>query len=609
MGSIERTERIVKDMSFAAGAEMDEHLWQNVAEQRQQAHTKTQRRGEARAWRILMNSKIAKLTVAAVVVVAALAVGVERLTRTKSEGASAFSAEIKANMALDLDPRAAIPLRQTQPEDFDVIWDGENGGTLRIMPGSSLRLLAPGSIDPEWDNVVAWAHRVLEKIGESTTTSIAARETQFAAILTSEGNLAVVRIGEYDESKAQLRWQVESTEMPGYGPERVVTLACLDPNTPTAQPCAVDFDTGQTTAVPADVLSLAPEDFLAWLEENGIDAIARMTEDDAGLSGVGLAHRGIAPGVWAVVPAVAARDLVGSMSYQSRDPILFQDGLYQTVYAFRTREGAVGLLKMGGADRAQRTVEFQYKMVEQDPALARLTAAEDESHPLHVSARWLCDLGKYVLLYAGEHEDRLPQSLEELRDYAQSEEEYQWMVNDVEYLGAGLTCADPISLVIAYDRTLLAAGKGTNVLFLDSRIEYVEPERFPTLILPGNSEADEPLPIHASARWLSDLGKYVLLYAGEHEDQLPQSLEELRGYAQSEEEYQWMIDDVEYLGAGLTCDDPFSLVIAYDQTLLAAGQGTNVLFLDSHIEYVDLERFAELSLPEDPEDASAASGQ
>ena len=62
------------------------------------------------------------------------------------------------------------------------------------------------------------------------------------------------------------------------------------------------------------------------------------------------------------------------------------------------------------------------------------------------------------------------------------------MVNDVEYLGAGLTCADPFSLVVAYDRTLLATGKGTNVLFLDSHIEYVEPGRFAELSLPGDSE-------------------------------------------------------------------------------------------------------------------------
>ena len=175
MKPAEEIENIVTEMSFAAGPEMDRRLWKGMAERPHQPKITTQRRGNARVWRILMNSRITKLAVAAVVVVAALAVGVERLTRTKPNGASAFSAEIQANVAMDLDPKAAIPLREAQPEDFDVIWDGEDGGTLRIMPGSSLRLLAPDWRNPEWDNIVAWAHRVLEKIGESTTTSIAAR--------------------------------------------------------------------------------------------------------------------------------------------------------------------------------------------------------------------------------------------------------------------------------------------------------------------------------------------------------------------------------------------------------------------------------------------------
>lgn len=608
MGSIKQTERIVKDMSFAAGAAMDERLWQDVAQQqRQQTHSKTQRRGEFRAWRILMNSKIAKLALAAVVVVAALAIGVERLTRTRTKEATAFSAEIQANMGLDLDPKAAIPLQQAQPGDYDVMWDSENGGTLKIMPGSSLQLLAPGWRDPEWDHVVAWAHRVLEKIEESTTTSITAREEQFAAILTSEGNLAVVRIDEYDESKARLQWQVESTEMPGYGPEQVVTLTCLDPNSPTEQPCAFDFDTGQTKVVPEHVLSLTPDDFLAWLEEKGIDAIASMSEGSAGLSGVGLGHRGIAPGVWSIVPAVATRDMAASLSYQSRDSILFQEGLYQLVYAFRTREGGIGLLKMNETDEPQ-TVQFQVKMVESDPVLMSQTAQKDEAYPLHVSAQWLCDLGKYVLIYAGEHGDQLPQSLENLRDYATSDENYQWMLDDVEYLGADMTLADPFSLVVAYDRTLLAVGKGTNVLFLDSHIEYVEPERCVELGLSADPKEEDEL-LYLSARWLCDLGKYVLLYVGEHEDRLPQSLEELRDYAESEENYQWMVHDVEYLGAGLTCADPFSLVVAYDRTLLAVGKGTNVLFLDSRIEYVKPGRFETLNLPGDSKEADVVSEQ
>jgi len=439
-----------------------------------------------------MNSKIAKLAVAAVVVVAALAVGVEQFTRTKRDKTHAFSAEIQANMALDLDPKGAIPLRQTQPGDFDVTWDGEDGGTLRIMPGSSLRLCTPSKRQPKADQALLWAHSILAEMPESTTTSVSARESRFAAILTSEGNLAVVQIGEYDENKARLQWQVENPTAPGFGPVQIVTLSCLDPENPSAQPCAIDFDTGQTSVIPAQVLSLPSEDLLDWLQQNGIDAIARVTDDSGSLVGAGLVVQDLDPGYWVMARALLVRHAIAPILYESRDPILYQEGQFQRVHPFKTREGGIGILQMRNADHSKQTVQFRYKMVQEDSAIALDSTGEKDAElaPIHASATWLCDLGKYVLLYAGEHEDRLPQSLEELRDYAESDENYRWMVNDVEYLGAGLTCADPLSLVVAYDRALLAAGKGTNVLFLDSRIEFVEAERLPTLGLPaGSAEA------------------------------------------------------------------------------------------------------------------------
>ena len=491
MRPAEEIENSVRKADCEAPDALRRRLWKDIAETLDESELTTKKRGDTRAWRILMNSKIAKLALAAVVVVAALAVGVETFTRTRPDKTLAFSAEIRTNMALDLDPKAAIPLRQTRPEDFDVTWDGENGGTLRIMPDSSLRLSTPTWRNPEWNNVVPWAHSILPEIGESTDTTVSARESRFAAILTSEGNLAVVQIGDYDESKAQLRWQVEGPTPPGYSPVQVVTLACADPEKPSAQPCAIDFDTSRTSVIPAQVLNLPAEGFLDWLERNGIDAIARMTDNGGGLAGVGLACKAIAPGVWTIMPALGVRDVMSGIPYQSRDPILFEEGRYQVVVAFKTREGGIGILQMRNADRVGRTTQFRYKMVHQDSpgAIESQTQEEDESLQLYVSARWLCDLGKYVLIYSNDHEDRLPQSLEELREFADSEENYQWMVRDVEYLGAGVTCADSPSKVVAYDKTLLAEGKGTNVLFLDSHIEYVEPEKLAKLGLPTSPEA------------------------------------------------------------------------------------------------------------------------
>jgi hypothetical protein len=469
-------------MSFGAGPEMDKRLWQGMAERRHEPPTAVQQRGNVRIWRILMNSKITKPALAAVVAVAALAVGVEKLTGTKPDKTHAFSAEIRAGMALDLDPKAAIPLRPTQPEDFDVTWDGEDGGTLRIIPGSSLRLCTPSTRQPKADEALLWAHSILGEMPESTMTSVSARESRFAAILTSEGNLAVVQIGDHDEKKAQLQWQVDDPALPGYGPVQVVTLACADPENASAQPCAVDFDTGQASVIPTKALSLPPEDFLNWLQQHGIDAIAQATDDSGSLLGVSLVVQDLGPVSWVVARALFARHAITPSMYESRDPIVYLQGQVQRVHAFKTREGGIGILQMQNADPSRQTVQFRYKMVQGE------YQEEAELRLIYQSGNWLCDLGRDVLIYSNDHEDRLPQSLEEMRERVDDEAYYQWMVQDVAYLGAGVTTEDPLSQVIAYDRTLLAMGKGTNVLFLDSRIKFLEPEELKELGLPASAE-------------------------------------------------------------------------------------------------------------------------
>jgi hypothetical protein len=183
---------------------------------------------------------------------------------------------------------------------------------------------------------------------------------------------------------------------------------------------------------------------------------------------------------------MAIRDAMSNTPYQSRDPILFQEGQYQLVHLFKTREGGMGVLQMQGMDRAQQTVQFHFKMVQKDvPAGIKAEKQTDgESLQLYQSGQSMNRLGRSLLFYASEHDDRLPQSLEEIRKYADNDEHYQWIMENVEYLGAGVTCAQSPSLPIAYDKTLLANGKGTHVLFLDTHIEFVEPERLVKLGLP-----------------------------------------------------------------------------------------------------------------------------
>lgn len=217
----------VKEMSFAAGPEMDRRLRRDIAKRQETSQTVGKPGGEKPIWRILMNTKIARLGVAAVVVVGAMAVDVERWTREEPKTVQAYSSEIRVNTALDLDPDAALPLREARPEDFDVTWSAENGGSLKILPGSSVRIWRIKLIDPSWDHVVSWTFEHLAEIqGSEATAVVAKKETPFAAVLTSEGNLAVVKIGAPEEERAWLSWRVEKAVIPSYSPTRTLTLRC-----------------------------------------------------------------------------------------------------------------------------------------------------------------------------------------------------------------------------------------------------------------------------------------------------------------------------------------------------------------------------------------------
>ncbi len=73
--------------------------------------------------------------------------------------------------------------------------------------------------------------------------------------------------------------------------------------------------------------------------------------------------------------------------------------------------------------------------------------------------------------------------------------EAQWLLENVVYLGKDLSAADYPGRAVAYDRTLLAEGKGTNVLYLDCHVDF------------ENSQELERLGI-SSVRWDAALRTY-----------------------------------------------------------------------------------------------------
>ena len=112
-----------------------------------------------------------------------------------------------------------------------------------------------------------------------------------------------------------------------------------------------------------------------------------------------------------------------------------------------------------------------------------------------LSARNLNGIGKGIVMYRVEHNDRFPPNLPNLIEegtipalmlYSQSSGRKPRLDSkgkpigpiDYVYLGAELSPDAPPDLVIAYERPEINRGKGTNVLYVDGHVRWVSMEKF-----------------------------------------------------------------------------------------------------------------------------------
>jgi len=131
------------------------------------------------------------------------------------------------------------------------------------------------------------------------------------------------------------------------------------------------------------------------------------------------------------------------------------------------------------------TVEINVKAAgyEIPSPVASVSASAEEAVARLLSARSLTRLGRALLLYAQDHQNQLPEALGEVEKYLTGAE-MSWLKDNVEYL-KGRTMADPPDVVVAYDKTLLAKGAGTNVLYLDSQVAFESPSVLRSLGIGG----------------------------------------------------------------------------------------------------------------------------
>ncbi len=237
----------------------------------------------------------------------------------------------------------------------------------------------------------------------------------------------------------------------------------------------------------------------------------------------------------------------------------------------------------------------------------------------------LSALGRALLIYANDHDYKLPETLADVQDEIHQTRGLSstWVRQNVAYLGRGMRTSNEPDDPVAYDRTLYERGGGTNVLHLDTSVAFESPERLEELgIAP-----DKPSPafLRESTRRLAYLGKNLIIYAKGHDDTFPDALDDLQSdratdpaqrsmeqqlaqvygdrYAglmidhqrrMDARELPWYREHVQYLGKGVKANDNPAGVLAYDQTLLAEGKGTNVLHVDATVDFVTPERFKEL---------------
>jgi hypothetical protein len=91
------------------------------------------------------------------------------------------------------------------------------------------------------------------------------------------------------------------------------------------------------------------------------------------------------------------------------------------------------------------------------------------------SALMLRTLGVALVIYANEHNNKYPETLQEVQPYTDN---LEWFTQNVEYLGKGKSPRGSARDVIAYDKTLLEKGNSTNILFCDTHLRFGAPKRF-----------------------------------------------------------------------------------------------------------------------------------
>ncbi len=113
----------------------------------------------------------------------------------------------KPPVVLDLDSGKLMRLDKDWPDEYDVSWDNDAGGSLFTKPDGLVNML-PILEAENFADALAIAAQKIESLKVRGVHGIFAGQCRYILIKTSQGNIAVVEVQEFDEGKANIRWQI-----------------------------------------------------------------------------------------------------------------------------------------------------------------------------------------------------------------------------------------------------------------------------------------------------------------------------------------------------------------------------------------------------------------
>ncbi|MBN2138568.1 MAG: hypothetical protein JW720_12245 [Sedimentisphaerales bacterium] len=239
-----------------------------------------------------------------------------------------------------------------------------------------------------------------------------------------------------------------------------------------------DLDKALEVTIPAEILAAGSQQGNEWALQSGADVIAVTGPHEAGLLGFATVFEKIGERKWDSITPDDLITVAGKKWRMDREETVTaaEAESAHPVYGFKTAQGGVGILQLLEIDRKNLAVKFRYSLLRHPERLTVSAAALDRRAKLAGRMR---QLGIAMHLYANDHLDKFPDSPGQMRDYLADKATIDWMLTDVAYLAAGKTAADAKpDIVAAYDKTLLARDIGTNVLFLDAHVEFLENSKF-----------------------------------------------------------------------------------------------------------------------------------